>query len=344
MTGFGIVGLGMVADFHARALAEVTGAKLVGVAGRDPAKTEAFARRHGADFWTTRPEELYRRADIQVIAIATPSGAHLEPALAALAAGKHLVVEKPLEITVERVDRLLAAAEGAGLRLAAIFQARFGSGAQALKRAVDAGRFGRLVLASAYVKWHRKPEYYAGNWHGTFALDGGGALMNQGSHAVDLLQWFAGMPAEVFGWTGRRVHTGIEAEDTAAAVLRYPQGAFGTIEATTAAYPGWSRRLEIVGEAGSAVLEDDRLVQWQFREARPEDEAIRSGAASDALGSGAAAPNQISTVGHRLQIQDLVDALRDNRPLLIDGRAARHAVALIRAIYASAASGRPVAL
>jgi UDP-N-acetyl-2-amino-2-deoxyglucuronate dehydrogenase len=213
-----------------------------------------------------------------------------------------------------------------------------------VKAAIDAGRFGRLVLASAYVKWHRTEAYYRDSWHGTAALDGGGALMNQGIHAVDLLQWFAGLPAEVFGWTTRRVHTGIECEDTACAALRFPGGALGAIEASTALYPGWSRRLEICGELGSAALEDDRIAKWDFRVPQPEDEGIRTGAPDESMRSGSGAPNQISHQGHRLQIQDLIDALRENRPLAVDGRGARHAIAVIRAIYDSAASGRPVAL
>jgi predicted dehydrogenase len=342
--GFGLIGTGMIAEYHARAIAETKGGVLVGVAGRSEAKTRAFAAKAGIGFWTTSIEALVARPDIAVICIATPSGAHLEPALAAVRAGKHLVVEKPLEITVERVDALLAAAAAAGVLVAAIFQSRFGPGARTVKAALDAGRFGRLVLASAYVKWHRTAEYYRDSWHGTQALDGGGALMNQGIHAVDLLQWFAGMPAEVFGWTTRRVHTGIEAEDTAAAALRFPGGALGAVEASTALFPGWARRLEICGDLGSAALEDDRIAKWDFRTPHPQDEAIRNAVPDESMRSGSGAPNQISHQGHRLQIQDLIDALRGHRSPAIDGRDARNAVALIRAIYASAKSGRPVAL
>jgi len=342
--GFGIVGLGMIAEYHARAIAETSGGRLVGVAGRSETKTKEFAAKNQVPFATTRIEELVARPEIQVICIATPSGAHLEPALAAIRAGKHVVVEKPVEITLERVDALLGAAEAAKVHVAAIFQSRFGRGARTVKSAIDAGRFGRLVLASAYVKWHRTEAYYRDSWHGTAALDGGGALMNQGIHAVDLLQWFAGLPAEVFGWTTRRVHTGIECEDTACAALRFPGGALGAIEASTALYPGWSRRLEICGELGSVALEDDRIAKWDFRVPLPEDEGIRTAPPDEGMRSGSGAPNQISHQGHRLQIQDLIDALRENRPLAVDGRGARHAIAVIRAIYDSAARGRPVAL
>jgi predicted dehydrogenase len=166
--------------------------------------------------------------------------------------------------------------------------------------------------------------------------------MNQGIHAVDLLQWFAGLPSEVSGWTTRCAHKGIEAEDTACAVLRYPGGALGAIEATTAAYPGWSRRIEICGENGSVSLEDDRIARWEFRVAQPEDEAILNAAPDEKMRSGSGSPTQISHYGHLLQIRDLIDSLRTGRPLAIDGRSARNAVALIRAVYESAAQRAPV--
>src|SRR5581483_8434249 len=206
---------------------------------------------------------------------------------------------------------LIRAADQAGVVIAPIFQARFGEGARTLKAALDAGRFGRMVLASAYVKWHRTAQYYSG-WKGTLQLDGGGAVINQSIHAIDQLQWFAGLPAEVYAFTTRRVHTGIEAEDTCVAALKFSSGALGTIEASTALYPGWARRLEICGEHGSAALEDDRIVKWDFREAKPEDEKIRAGGAN-ALGSGASNPAAISFEGHRRQLQDLIDALRAGR-------------------------------
>jgi len=338
--GFGLIGSGMIADYHARAINDADGARLVGVAGRNSATVQALAEKHGAPFHTTDIAALCARDDIHVVCITTPSGAHLEPALTAIAAGKHVVIEKPLEITVGRVDTLLAAAAQAGVVVAPIFQARFGAGAQRIKAALDAGRFGRLVLASAYVKWFRAREYYHG-WKGTLALDGGGATMNQAIHGLDLLQWFAGMPAEVCGHTTRRVHNGIESEDTAAAVLRYPDGALGTIEATTAAFPGWSRRIELCGENGSVLLEDDTITRWDFRASRPEDEAIRRAAADTAMGSGASDPKAISHQGHLRQIQDLVNHLRDGTPLGINGSDARNAVSLVCALYESARTGRP---
>ncbi len=338
---FGIIGGGMIAGFHAQAIQRTPNAELVGIADRAPGRAEEFAAKYGVPYPTNDVQALVSRADIHVVCVSTPSGAHLEPALAAIAAGKHVIVEKPLEITTARADQLIAAAEKAGVLLAPIFQSRFGAGAQRVKAAIEAGRLGRLVLASAYVKWHRDSSYYTG-WKGTLALDGGGAVINQGVHGLDLLQWFAGLPEEVYAFTTRRVHTHIEGEDTAVAALRFPGGALGTIEATTAAWPGWSRRIELCGEHGSIVLEDDHIARWDFRPAQPEDDAIRNAANDNALGSGAGAANAISIEGHLRQIGDLVAALREGKPLAVDGREARKAVALVNAIYASAASGQPV--
>jgi UDP-N-acetyl-2-amino-2-deoxyglucuronate dehydrogenase len=342
--GFAIVGTGMIAAFHAQAIASTPGARLVGVVSRSAERGAAFAAQHGAAAVTATVEEMVARDDVQVVAITTPSGAHLEPALAAIRAGKHVMIEKPLEITPERCDRIIAAADAAGVKIAAIFQGRFGEGARTVKQAVDQGRFGRLVLASAYVKWNRTAEYYSSPWKGTWELDGGAALINQAIHGVDLLQWFAGLPVEVSGRIARRVHTGIEADDTTVATLLFPDGSLGVIEASTALWPGWSRRIEICGEHGSVCLEDDRIVRWDFAQAQPEDEAIRAAPLDEGLGSGAGSPGGIALTGHLRQVADLVAAIRDDRPPAIDGHAGRRAVALVHAIYESAKSGRPVSL
>lgn len=341
--GFGIIGLGMIAEFHAQAIAQLANARLEGVATRNPEKLRAFAQKHAVPFATAHIDELVARPEVDIVCITTPSGSHLEPALAAIRAGKHLVIEKPIEITVARTDEILRAAEAARVQIAPIFQGRFGDGARRVKAAVDAGRLGRLVLASNYVKWHRTAQYYTPP-RGLYANDGGGAVINQAIHGLDLLLWFAGMPAEVFAWRTRRVHTGIEVEDTACAVLKFRDGALGAFEASTALWPGWSRRHELCGEHGSIVLEDDRIVRWEFREARPEDDAIRAGGQANALGSGASNPSAISVEGHRRQLQDFVDALRAGRPPALDGREGRKAVALVNAIYESAERGKPVAL
>lgn len=339
--GFGFIGAGAIANFHARAVAASRGGRPIGVVSRHRGTAEAFAKEHGMSFASDNLHELLALPGLDAVCITTPSALHLEPALAAIRAGKHLMIEKPLDATVQGTDHILAEAAKAGVRVGSIFQARFGDAARQLKAAIEAGRFGRMVLASCYVKWNRTAEYYSG-WKGRLAEDGGGAVMNQAIHGVDLLQWFAGMPVEVFAVTTRRVHTHIESEDTAVAALRFASGACGTIEATTAAWPGYSRRMEICGESGSAVMEDDDLTRWEFRDPRPRDESIRATRESAAMGSGAAAPMAIKFEGHLRQIQDFIDGIRERRPFFVEGREARKAVALVRAIYDSAATGKPV--
>jgi predicted dehydrogenase len=339
--GFGFIGAGAIAHFHARAVAAANGARLVGVVSRRRSSAEDFAREHGMEFASDDVNALLAQPGLDAVCITTPSALHLEPALQSIRRGKHLMIEKPIDSTVEGTDHILDTAARHGVRVGSIFQARFGDAARQLKAAIDAGRFGRMVLASCYVKWHRTPEYYTG-WKGRLSEDGGGALINQAIHGVDLLQWFAGLPVEVYGMTTRRVHTRIESEDTCVATLKFASGAFGTIEASTALWPGFSRRIEICGEHGSAVMEDDDITRWEFRVPQSGDDAIRATRESGAMGSGAAAPMAIKFEGHLRQIQDFIDGIRENRPFFIEGREARNAVALVRAIYDSAASGRAV--
>jgi predicted dehydrogenase len=338
--GFGFIGAGAIAHFHAKAVAASRGGALIGVASRSLGSARAFAAEHGIGFATDDVKELLKQPGLDAVCITTPSALHLEPALAAIRARKHLMIEKPIDSTVEGTDHILDEAARAGVRVGSIFQARFGDAARQLKAAIDAGRFGRMVLASCYVKWNRTTGYYTG-WKGRLAEDGGGVIMNQAIHGVDLLQWFAGMPVEVFAWATQRVHR-IESEDTCVAALKFADGAFGTIEGTTATWPGWSRRIEICGEHGSAVMEDDDITRWDFRVELPEDPKIRALRESTTMGSGAAAPMNIKFEGHLRQIQDFIDGIRENRPFFIEGAEARKAVALVRAIYDSAATGRPV--
>lgn len=341
--GFAIVGTGMIAAYHAQAIQQTPGARLVAVVSRSADRGRAFAEKHGAARHVLSVEQAVALEDVQAVTVATPSGLHLEPALEAIGAGKHVVVEKPLEVLPERADRMIEAARQHGVHLATIFQSRFSPAAQQVKAALVAERFGRLALASVSVKWHRSPEYYDSAWKGRWKLDGGGALMNQAIHGVDLLQWFAGMPRQVSGCFTRRLHTGIEADDTTVAHLAFPSGALGTLEASTAAWPGWSRRIELCGEYGCVRLEDDRITSWDFAHSQPgdSDRAAHSGASQ---GSGAGSPGGISLTGHLLQFQDLVDSVRSGRTPAVDGAEGRKSVALVCAIYDSARSGAPVSL
>lgn len=338
--GFGFIGAGAIAKFHAQSVAASRGGALIGVASRSRGTAEKFAAEHGMKFATDDVDQLLKQPGLDAVCITTPSALHLQPALAAIRAGKHLMIEKPLDATVEGTDHILSEAEKHGVRVGSIFQARFGDAARQLKSAIDAGRFGRMVLASCYVKWNRTTEYYTG-WKGKLSEDGGGVIINQAIHGVDLLQWFAGMPVEVFAWATQRVHQ-IESEDTCVAALKFASGAFGVIEGTTATWPGWSRRIEICGEHGSVVMEDDDIARWDFRHEQPEDAEIRAMRESAAMGSGAAAPMNIKIEGHVRQIQDFIDGINEKRPFFIEGLEARKAVALVRAIYDSAECGQPV--
>ena len=227
--------------------------------------------------------------------------------------------------------------------LAGVFQMRLGRGAGLLKAAVEAGRFGRLTMCSAYIKWWRAQSYYESSaWKGTWAMDGGGALMNQGIHAVDLLQWLVGLPTEVSGFFGTLAHAGVEAEDTVAAALRFPHGALGVIEAATSCWPGTDLRIELSGARGSATLVNDRIVRWEFAEPQPDDETIRSGDGATEIKVGSSDPRGMSWEGHRVLVRDLACALQEGRAPLIPGAEARRAVALVLAIYESARTGRSV--
>lgn len=343
--GFGIVGCGMISHFHARAIAETRGARLVACTSRRPEAAERFAAEHGCRGYDALPRML-ADPELDVVSIATPSGAHLEPALAAARAGKHVIVEKPLEITLRRCDRLIAACDRQGVKLATIFPSRFHDASRLMRRAVEENRFGRITLAEAYVKWWRTQAYYdSGAWRGTWELDGGGALMNQAIHSVDLLLWLLGPAVEVRAHCATLAHQRIAVEDTAAATLQFAHGALGVIEATTAAYPGYLKRIEIHGSGGSAALEEEDLVLWDFARPARSDAAVRRQMARRGSGGGGASdPKAIGHHGHARQFHDLVEAIVDDRPPAIDGREGRRSVELILAIYKAAETGRAVRL
>lgn len=342
---FGIIGCGMIANFHARALRDAAGAELVACYSRSRESADRFAAEHGCRPFDSL-EEMLVDAGIDAVSICSPSGAHLDPALAAAAAGKHVVVEKPLEITTERCDAIIAACEQHNVKLGVTFQSRFHRSAQLLKSAVDEGRFGRVTLGDAYVKWYRSQEYYdSGAWRGTWKLDGGGALMNQAIHSVDLLLWLMGPVAQVSAMVDTATHERIEVEDVAVATLRFKNGALGVIEATTTAYPGALKRIEICGDRGSAILEEEDIKQWQFADEREEDAALRQEMQGKTeTGGGAGDPAAINHRGHQRVFEDFAGAVQSGGELLIDGREGRRSVELINAIYQSARENRPVML
>src|SRR3989304_3401019 len=245
--GFGIIGCGMISSFHARAINDVRGAKLIGGLDSVPGAAEKLAANFGCKAYT-RLKDMLSDPEIDVVTIATPSGAHMEPAVAAARAGKHVIVEKTPEITLRRCDKIIRECQKAGVVLSTIFPSRFHDASRQLKRAIDQGRFGQLTLGDAVVKWYRTQAYYdSGAWRGTWQLDGGGALMNQSIHSVDLLAWLMGPVVEVTAQMALIAHERIDVEDVAVATVYFLNGALGIIEASTAVYPGYLKRIEING-------------------------------------------------------------------------------------------------
>lgn len=343
--GFGIVGTGAIARVHAQAIAAIANARLVACCDTVPDRAERFAQEFGGRPYSDL-EAFVAHPSLEIVTVSTPSGAHLEPALRAARAGKHLIVEKPFEIATERCDQIIGAVERSRVLCAGVFPSRFYPGPQRLRRAAAEGRFGRLVTGDACVKWYRSQEYYdASGWRGTWKLDGGGALMNQAIHSVDLLQWIMGPVESIQAFTGTIGHERIEVEDVAAAALRFSSGALGVIEATTAAFPGFEPRLEIVGTRGSAVLRDKEIEAWVFAEPAPGDEVVVSGHRVEVgATSSANDPAAADIHGHLEQFRDMVEALETGRQPVLDAREARKSVAIIAAVYRSAREGRLVGL
>jgi predicted dehydrogenase len=329
---FAVIGAGNIGKIHVEAIQQIPNAIVTVVCNRSEDKGRALATRCGAD-WEADYQQAVCRPDVDAVAICTPSSTHAEIGLAGAAAGKHLLVEKPIDVTLPQVDRLIAAAQRAGVVLACVFPLRFMEGVHHAKAALDAGRLGRLTLADVFVKWHRPQSYYDSGWRGTWALDGGGALMNQAIHNIDLLQWLAGPVANVIGHTATLAHQ-METEDTASAVLAFKNGALGVIQGATSAWPGDPARVELRGDRGTIVLEEGRIVTWTLADAAPGEAEAMLTLEGQGGGSGAADP----------MVLDFIEAIRQRRPPRIEGAEARKSVEIIRAIYRSAAEGRLVTL
>jgi UDP-N-acetyl-2-amino-2-deoxyglucuronate dehydrogenase len=324
----GLIGAGNISDTHARA-AVAAGLRIAGVYGDNRDKTRQLAERHGAAACATLDELLADRS-IEVVMIGSPSGCHADQAIAAVRARRHVLVEKPLDISTARIDALIDEVSRAGVTLGVFFQDRLKPGIVEMKRRIDAGDIGVPLLATGEVKWHRPPEYYArSRWRGTWALDGGGALMNQGIHTVDLLLYLLGRATRVSGAAATRLHK-IEAEDTATAMLEFENGAVATLDVTTAAFPGRPRRLLMVGSAASLLLEGDHLT-----ETASQRDAVHENAASAAVSDASA---------HQRIIEDFVDAVRRRRPPVCDAVEGRRSVEVVEGVYVSAREKRAIDL
>jgi UDP-N-acetyl-2-amino-2-deoxyglucuronate dehydrogenase len=342
---FAIIGCGVIGKNHAKDIASITeNAELVAVADAVEKSAKELAEQYDVVAYTDY-NEMLKRDDIDIVNICTPSGMHAENAIACAKAGKHCIVEKPMEITLQKADKIINAFKAAGKKLAVVSQHRFDSATLAVKRDIEDGKFGKLILGTAAINWYRSQAYYdSGQWRGTWGLDGGGALMNQSIHTIDLLQSFMGPVESVFAFCETLGHERIEVEDTAVATVKFKSGAVGTIVGTTCAYPGLSTRVELFGNKGTAIIENDVLIYKRLKDEFGEvghygvEESIEELKDSVVGGDSTSMLNQ----SHKCQFEDMIKAIHENREPMINGTEGRAPLEIILGIYHSAKINKSV--
>lgn len=334
---FGLIGCGRVAPRHAQSLLQLQETDLVAVADVKPARADHFAHEYGATPHHSHTD-LLARNDIDAVSICVPSGLHAQVAIDAMQAGKHVLVEKPIAITLEDADRMIAVSEATGRTLGVVLQNRYNHPMQQLRAAIDQGKLGPLYLGNACVRWYRPQSYYEDEWHGTWAMDGG-ALMNQSIHHIDALQWFMGPVQSVYAYSATLAHQ-MEAEDVGVAVIRFANGALATVEGSTLTWPqNLEGSVSIFGAHGSVKIGGtalNRIVLWKV-EGELEQE-------SELLTSQIVDPPSVYGYSHREVIRDFAEAVMHGRPPGTPGPEARKSLALVAAIYESARTGREVTL
>ena len=336
---FGIIGCGVIAPCHADSIRQIPEANLYAVCDIVTEKADNFAKKYGVEKIYYNYRDMLKDSKIDIVNICVPSGLHGEISIAAAKSGKHIVCEKPMEITSEKMEDVIKAVRENGVKMQVIHQRRTMSLALATKKAIQEGKLGKIVLASAYLKYYRPQEYYdSGDWRGTWKLDGGGALMNQGVHGVDLLVWMVGEKIDkVFARAGTLARD-IEVEDTAVALLQFSGGGYGVIEGATTTYPGFDTKFEIHGEKGTIIFSDAGLEKWEFI-----GEKIPTPKSSEKLG-GANNPSEIKCAGHYILLKDIMDAIRTNREPMIPPEEGKKAVDLILTIYKAAKEDKDINL
>ncbi|MGI5899135.1 MAG: Gfo/Idh/MocA family protein [Christensenellales bacterium] len=335
---FGIIGCGIIADSHGAAIEFVEDAQLVAVCDIIDDRMNKFTDKYGAAKKYCDYKEMLNDPQIDAVSICTPSGMHGEMAINAARAGKHIFCEKPIEITGEKIDNMIAEVEKSGVKMGCVFQRRTFAESIAVKKALDEGKFGKIILADAYLKYYRSTEYYASaDWRATWELDGGGSLMNQGVHGIDLITWLAGDVQSVFARASALRHD-IDVEDTAVAVVKYKNGALGVIEGTTSVYPGQSTRFELHCENGTIIFGDEGIQQWELKD-NPGEKAPELLKNNISIKDD---PQKLMNTSHAALMEDFVDSINSDRDPLITPRIARKSVDLILAIYESAKTGKEV--
>ncbi len=335
----GLIGGGNISETHARAARAIAGVEIAAIYGTNAKRVAALCREHGGKPYQDFDAFLAHRP-MNMVAIGSPSGLHAAQGIAAAHRGLHVLTEKPIDISAERADALIEAAARSGVKLGVMFQNRVKPGIRELREWVRTGVMGKPLLVDARVKWYRPPEYYSGSrWRGTLALDGGGALINQAIHTVDLLLWLLGDVVRVRARMATLLHA-IETEDTALAILEFASGALGTLEATTAAYPGYPRRVEITGTEGTVILEQDRVVAANLR--NPPPGAIDGFAPDENQSASSAVVSDVR--GHQALFEDFLQAIEHDTVPICDGHEGRRSIALVEAIYRAARDGTVVAI
>jgi predicted dehydrogenase len=343
MTHIGIIGAGNISDTHARAALEIEGVSIAAVYGTNSEKAARLAQRYGAEVYSEL-EAFLAHKPMEMVMIGSPSGLHAEQGIAAARQGLHVLVEKPIDVSLARTDLLINECERANVKLAVCFQDRVAPDVVRLKELVDAGVLGKPILISARVKWYRPPEYYRDSrWRGTYALDGGGALMNQGIHTVDLLQWLMGEVVRVQARAVTALHQ-IEVEDTVVATLEFANGAIGTLEAATSAYPGYPRQLELTGSEGTIILEDSRIVAIDLRTGKADFPVASISTKNPDSSQRSTSPVVSDVSGHKRLLQDFLRAIETGDRPVCDGYEGRRSVELVQAIYESSRTGESVRL
>ena len=339
MIHIGIIGGGNISETHARAAREMDSVEIAAIHGSNRKKTARLAHAYGGTVYDNLPAFLAHKP-MRIVLIGSPSGLHAEQGIAAARCGLHVLTEKPIDITTERADALIAECDRFRVKLGVFFQDRVTPGIRKLKELVDTGKLGKPILVSGRVKWYRPPEYYSStHWRGTGALDGGGALMNQGVHTVDLLLWLMGDVERVSARATTALHK-IEVEDTVVATLEFANGAIGTLEAATSVYPGYRRRVELTGSEGTIILEQDRIVAADLHTPLAE----RFEPIEETGNSAASSPIVSDVSGHRRILEDFLRAIETGTRPVCDGREGRRSVEVVQAIYESSRTGRPVIL
>jgi UDP-N-acetyl-2-amino-2-deoxyglucuronate dehydrogenase len=331
----GLIGGGNISETHARAARAIPGVSIAAIYGTNASKVERLSREHGCQAYLDF-EAFLKHRPMNLVIIGSPSGLHATHGLAAAHRGLHVLTEKPIDISTIRADELIAATNRAGVKLGVLFQDRCKPDIKRLKQWVDQGILGRLLLVDAKVKWYRPPEYYSqSRWRGTFALDGGGVLINQAVHTLDLMLWLIGDVARVQAQIATALHS-IEAEDTAIASFEFASGALGTLQATTAAFPGYPRRVEITGTEGTVILEQDRIVKVDLKNVAD----VISVSAPSQDEENTSSPTVSDFTGHQALLEDFIRAIQEDLAPVCDGNEGRRSIALVESIYRAARENR----